>query len=123
MVLLVDDDAAIRGMITAVLRRDGITCDEAENGDEAIRKLRRGHYRSVLLDLMLPECNGFEVLRFLKAEKPSMLRRVIVLTAASEATLRHFHDQQEVFDLLRKPFDIESLREKVSACRRQQLEQ
>lgn len=119
MVLLIDDDAAIRGMITTVLSHDGIRCDTATDGNEAIRKLRCQSYGTILLDLMLPDCNGFEVLRFLKAERPEMLRRVIVLTAVSDATLRDFGDRAHVFDLMRKPFDIHTLRTRIRECREQ----
>lgn len=109
MVLLIDDDPAVRGLLAAVLSRDGIPSEAVHNGVEAIARLRHRDYDAIVLDLMLPELNGFEVLRFLKAERAHLLGRVVVITAASEATLHHFDDRQYVAAMLRKPFDIAEL--------------
>lgn len=109
MVLLIDDDPFVRGLLAAVLGRDGILSDAARDGAEAIAMLRRTDYAAIVLDLFLPERNGFEVLRFLKAERPHLLGRVVILTAASEGTLRHFGDRRHVAAVLRKPFDIAEL--------------
>jgi len=65
---------------------------------------------------MLPRLNGFEILRFLKAERRAMLERVIVVTAVAEVTLRDFDDQKFVWALLRKPFDLDGLIETVTEC-------
>jgi len=115
-ILIIDDDPGIRGLLDVVLRRNGFECDLASEGDDAQKKLRRFDYDAVLLDLMLPKLNGFEVLRFLKAERRAMLERVIVVTAVAEITLRDFDDQKLVWALLRKPFDLNQLLETVTAC-------
>ena len=52
-------------------------------GVAAIASLRRTRYEAVVLDLMLPRCNGFEVLAYMRAERPAMLKRVVVITAAT----------------------------------------
>jgi DNA-binding response OmpR family regulator len=116
MILIIDDDPGIRGLLTVVLRRRGFECDIAVDGDEAQKKLRSRDYDAILLDLMLPRLNGFEVIRFLKAERRAMLERVIVVTAVAEITLRDFTDQKLVWALLRKPFDLHRLIETVTAC-------
>jgi DNA-binding response OmpR family regulator len=116
MILIIDDDPGIRGLLTVVLRRKGFECDIATDGEEAQKKLRRNDYDAILLDLMLPRLNGFEVIRFLKAERRSMLERVIVVTAVAEITLRDFSDQDLVWALLRKPFDLHQLIETVANC-------
>ena len=116
MVLLVDDDIGIRGLIKTVLSRDGIQIDVAVDGEEATRKLRQKDYRVVLLDLMMPKCNGLEVLRFIKHEMPAMMRRVIILTAVSDHALRDLKESDEVWALMRKPFDIRRLVAEVRAC-------
>jgi DNA-binding response OmpR family regulator len=116
MILIVDDDAGIRGLLDVVLRRNGFECDVAVDGAEAEKKLRIHDYDAILLDLMLPRLNGFEVIRFLKAERRAMLERVIVVTAVAEITLRDFDDQQLLCALLRKPFDLHQLVETVTRC-------
>lgn len=117
MVLLIDDDPCVRGLLGALMTRHGLTHETACDGAEAIALLRRRDYGAVVLDLMLPERNGFEVLRFLEAERPHMLERVVVITAAPEATLRDFEDRRHVSAVLRKPFDIVELGDAVRRAR------
>lgn len=114
-VLVVEDDPAICTLLEALMRRRGYDCDLVSDGNEAIRRLRRTPYSAILLDLMLPGTFGFEVIRFLQAERPLMTSRVVVMTAASNATLRDF-DASAVRAVLRKPFDIGQLVEHVAAC-------
>jgi two-component system alkaline phosphatase synthesis response regulator PhoP len=116
MILIIDDDPGIRGLLEVVLRRKGFECDLAIDGAEAEKKLRLFDYDAILLDLMLPRLNGFELLRFLKADRRAMLDRVIIVTAVAEITLRDFDDQKLVWALLRKPFDIKLLVDTVTAC-------
>src|ERR671928_165571 len=96
MVLLIDDDPTVRSLLAAIMNRDGVAHEDACDGAAAIALLRRSDYDAVVLDLMLPELNGFEILRFLKAERPHLLPRVVIITAASESTLRHFDDRKHV---------------------------
>jgi len=116
MILIIDDDPGIRGLLEVVLRRKGFECDLAVDGAEAEKKLRVFDYDAILLDLMLPRLNGFELLRFLKSDRRAMLDRVIIVTAVAEITLRDFDDQKLVWALLRKPFDINLLVDTVAAC-------
>jgi two-component system response regulator ResD len=115
-VLLVDDDAGIRRLIGTLLGRGGFRCDMAENGEEAIEKLRAESWDAVLLDLMLPIVNGFEVIAFLKAEQEATLQKVIVLTAVSNSTLETLTDQHRLYKVVRKPFDVNELLDTLGAC-------
>lgn len=114
-VLVVEDDPAICTLLEALLRRRGLRTESVGDGNDAIRLLRRKNYAAVLLDIMLPGAFGFDVIRFLNAERPLMTSRVIVMTAASNATLRDF-DTSSIRALLRKPFDIAELGEHLDAC-------
>jgi DNA-binding response OmpR family regulator len=113
LVLVVEDDERIEKMLTVLLERENFRVAIAHDGAEAIECLRRGSYDAVVLDLLLPKMNGFEVLRHVKATQPALLRRTVVLTAASEATLRNFDSEST---LIRKPFDIFELLAKLEAC-------
>ena len=119
MVLVIDDDKSVRTLISALLRRDGIHLDMASNSSEAIGKLRSGAYRAVLLDPMLRDVDGLEVLRHLKSEQPEMLRRTVIVTTASEQTVRGLAELDRVWGVVRKPFDIDHLLDVVRACRAQ----
>jgi len=114
-ILIVEDDLAICTLLQALMQHRGYDCDVVRDGDEAIRKLRRNDYAAILLDLMLPGTFGFDVIRFLDAERPAMSSRVIVLTAACPATLRHF-DASTIRTVMHKPIDVHELAAHVDAC-------
>lgn len=114
-VLVIEDDDAIRVLISALCTRLGLTVEVAADGAEGVALIRRRSYDALLLDLMLPKVNGFEVLREVRAIAPALLARTIIITAVSEATLRDF-DGGGTLVLLRKPFDIEDLQDALVAC-------
>src|SRR5436309_281986 len=81
VVLVVDDDANIRRMIMAALRRDGYRFIEAANGREALDAMRREHPVAVVLDLMMPIVSGWDVLRERATDDELMKIAVIVVSA------------------------------------------
>ena len=113
--LVVDDDAGITTLLVALFSRQGFLIETASNGEEAIEKLRSIEFSAILLDLMLPRMNGFEVIREMKSFAPVLLERTVVVTAASDATLRDF-DHSEVHALIRKPFELDELVGAVQRC-------
>lgn len=113
--LVVDDDPACRTLMEVLLKRVGFEVDHAEDGEVALQKLRGGRYSVLLLDLLMPRVNGFDLLRELNLINPAMLQRTIVLTAATDRTTALFDDSR-VFAFLRKPFDIQRLVSTVEAC-------
>jgi DNA-binding response OmpR family regulator len=115
-VLVVDDDDGIQTLMRALLVRREVNVDSASDGDAALRKLRECSYDSIVLDLMLPKVNGFEVVRDLKARAPELLKRTIVVTAVSNLALRDFKDSELVRRVMRKPFDINEFIDEVLAC-------
>ena len=86
-VLVVDDHPAIRTTMTDVLEAEGFKPDHAENGSEAIEKCLANEYDFVLLDMQMPDMNGVEVLRQLKAKK-RYHSKFIVITAFSHSGTR-----------------------------------
>jgi two-component system copper resistance phosphate regulon response regulator CusR len=112
--LVVDDDPGLQGLFFTLLGRDGFSVDCAPNGRMAFEYLKRGSYSVILLDLMMPDVNGFELLERLERESPALLRRVIIMTGASQRDVDSL-DSSRVWGLIRKPFDIDDL---VGAARR-----
>ena len=104
--LIVDDDRPIRALLSATLKRHGIVCDDAADGDIAIERLRTTTYSVVLLDLMMPKVNGFEVMAYM--HENDVRSAVIVLSAGSQAVLDKV-DHDRVVQIFRKPFDINSV--------------
>ncbi len=106
-VLLVEDEPMITDRIEAALAS---TCSvtTVTDGDTAIQRLLHGHYDCILLDLMLPHLSGFDVLRHLVLRRSDLLKRTIVMTAATDESLQ-FIDRNAVGGVLRKPFEVGTL--------------
>ena len=118
LVLVVEDDDGIRSLLVAVAERDGYRCKVAVDGDGALDALGDGADipSIILLDLLMPRVDGFTVLEHLARELPQLLRRVIVLTAAGESSLRKSRELDRVWCVRRKPLEIEDLRLQMRAC-------
>ena len=114
-VLIVDDDDAIRVMVERVLRREKFDVDSARDGFEAIEKLSRNDYGTILLDLMMPRIDGHGVLRYLVTDRQSSQPAVIIMTANLQSALDTI-DALPVKCVLPKPFDIRNLVERVREC-------
>ena len=112
-ILVVDDDDAIRALLSTVLRRRGLPVDTARNGMEAIARLGECRYSLLLLDLMMPLMSGYQVLEHLADDSASIRPLVIVLTAGLEP--RSF-DTTFVVGTIHKPFDVELLVDTVMGC-------
>ena len=110
-----EDDGPIRSLVSHVVQREGFKVDAVGDGAEALTKLADDHYDLLILDLMMPQVDGFEVLRRLREKMPSQLRRVIVMTAVSQ-NVAAFIDP--ICTFLPKPFDIDRLTAAVRDCAR-----
>jgi CheY-like chemotaxis protein len=80
-VLVVDDDPAVRGVLRGHLARDGWEVRESDNGRAALERIAERVPSVVLLDLMMPEMDGFEVVEALRANEAWQGIPVVVLTA------------------------------------------
>lgn len=78
-VLLVDDEAAVRGTLRAVLESQGYECDEAEHGAEALTILEQQHFDLIITDNKMPVLNGVEFLKQY-SQKPDPKPPVIFFT-------------------------------------------
>lgn len=112
-ILIVDDDDAIRALLMTVLRRRGFRADSARNGVDALEQLAVCRYTLVVLDLMMPRMNGYEVLDHLATLTDDLRPMVLVLTAGLQP--KKF-DTSYVVGMMQKPFDIELLLDTVSGC-------
>lgn len=113
-VLVVDDDPEVRRMLVAALRPKALTIDEAVDGREAIDLLREHSYSVVLLDLMMPEVNGFGVLSAIDAE--SLNAPIVLVITGAERRVYDQLDSKRIHGIVRKPFDPYEVAEVVAAC-------
>ena len=114
-VLVVEDDPAIRRLVSMVLLRQGYRVDVAADGLEAVLKLGVCDYDVIVLDLMMPNLDGFTFLNTLAEHDPKRLNKVIVTSAASPGVIRE-RMEGSPFTLLPKPFDITDLIDRVRTC-------
>ncbi len=114
-ILVVEDDPAIRRLVKMVLVREGYEVDIAADGVEAVLKLGIKEYDVIVLDLMMPNLDGFSFMSTLAANDPDRLRNVVVTSAASPTVIRD-RMKGAPFDVLPKPFDIQQLVGLVRQC-------
>ena len=115
-VLVVDDDASIRRLIIAALKRDGYDFLEAPNGREALDLMRGKHHPDVVvLDLMMPVVSGWDVLRERMADAELRRIPVIIISASRDPEIAQAVSQG-ICAFLPKPFDISALSALVRNC-------
>ena len=116
-VLVLEDEANIRGFIVINLRRAGYEVVEAESGEEALTKLKaQKDIRVALLDVMLPGIDGFEVCRRLRANDANI--GIIMLTARSQEMDKVTGLMTGADDYVTKPFSPAELTARVDALMR-----
>lgn len=116
-ILIVDDNEDNRYTLARRLRREGWTnLVMAENGRDALDRIAKERFDLILLDIMMPEVNGYEVLERLKADAGTRDIPVLMISASSdiESVVRCIELGAE--DYLLKPFNPVLLRARVNAC-------
>ncbi|HKO54754.1 MAG TPA: response regulator [Thermoanaerobaculia bacterium] len=112
-VLVVDDDPTVRDILSAAFRMQALEVDVAADGREALDLLAERRYTVIVLDLIMPNVDGFGVLDGMQARGDSPV--VLVLTGADRRMLEDL-DSQRIHGVVRKPFDPEELASLVVAC-------
>jgi CheY-like chemotaxis protein/class 3 adenylate cyclase len=114
--LIVDDNELNRDMLTRRLERLGYQVSCAENGSEALKLLKKESFDLLLLDIIMPVMDGFEVLEQLKAEPPLRNIPVIVLSASDQLDHVVKCIQKGAQDYLSKPFSPVLLQARIGSC-------
>ena len=114
-VLLVDDNEATAALLRALLQRE-FAIETATDGYAAIEQLKTRQYAAILLDLRMPQMDGFGVLDHLREHSPETLKRVLIVSAALGAREVDRLRNYDVCGVIRKPFDVEALLDAVKTC-------
>ena len=114
-ILVVDDEPYITDVVTAALRFEGFATVEAATGLDALDKARVGRCDLIVLDVMLPDIDGFEVCRRLRSEQ--VTTPVLFLTAR-DATADKLAGLASGDDYVTKPFSIDELVARIRAVLR-----
>ncbi len=107
-ILVVDDEANLRRVLSAQLTRDGYDVHAAEDGDAGLTLLREHHIDLVITDLRMPKVDGMDLLRAALRDDPN--RPVIMITAHGTVETAVEALKTGAFDYLTKPFDQEEVR-------------
>jgi two-component system, sensor histidine kinase ChiS len=115
LLLVVDDIEANRVLLSARLEREGYVIATAENGRQALELLRAGTFDLVLLDIMMPIMDGYEVLQRLKADASLRQIPVIMISALNELSSVVRCIEMGAEDYLSKPFNPTLLKARIGA--------
>ncbi|EHQ91398.1 response regulator transcription factor [Desulfosporosinus youngiae] len=114
-ILIVDDEEKIRSLVRLYLEREGFVVEEAEDGRVALNKFRSGQFSLLIVDLMMPDIDGWRVCREVRE---SSALPIIMLTARGEEFDRVLGLELGADDYLVKPFSTKELVARVKALLR-----
>lgn len=120
-ILIVEDDRNISKLIKYNLEKCGFDCSVSFTGEEALEALQKEIFSLVMLDIMLPEMNGFEVCKYIKQEKRLSQIPVLMLTAKGEEVDRIVGLELGADDYVVKPFSPRELVLRVKAILKREI--
>lgn len=112
-ILITDDEAKIRSLIQKYASHEGFETDEASNGMEAVEKCEKNQYDLVIMDIMMPELDGFSAVKEIKKTHPDM--PFIMLSALGEEYDKIHGFDLGVDDYVVKPFSTKELMMRIHA--------
>lgn len=121
-ILVVDDEADLVELVTYHLKKEGFIVDSAFDGETALKKIRKGKYDLIILDLMLPGIQGMELCRILRNDPKTSSLPIIMLTAKGEEVDKILGLEIGADDYITKPFSPRELVARVKAVLRRTVE-
>ncbi len=117
-ILVVDDEPDLIDLVSYNLKKEGFEVSSASDGEEALRKIRSENFDLIVLDLMLPGIQGFELCRILRNDTKTGHLPIIMLTAKTEDVDRILGLEIGADDYIAKPFNPRELAARVKAVLR-----
>jgi two-component system, OmpR family, response regulator ArlR len=114
-ILVIEDDLPIAQMLQTLLTDEGYTVQHAATGHDGLQQLLAGGIDLVLLDVMLTDMDGRDLLRQVRAEQGATYLPIIVLTALVDAVSARQGFAAGADDYIRKPFNVGDLLDRVGA--------
>ncbi|QYG04505.1 response regulator [Massilia sp. NP310] len=114
-ILIVDDSPTERLYLTDILVKNGFAVSTAVNGDEAIERIRAERPELILMDVVMPGSNGFQVTRAIARDPELAALPVIICSSKNQETDRIWGLRQGAKDYLVKPVDPERLLASIAA--------
>lgn len=116
-ILIVDDSATNRHALTEMLKKHGYQCSVAETGREAIEKARAEKPDMILMDVVMPDMDGFQATRTITRDEETKHIPVILCTSKNLETDRVWGMRQGARGYVMKPVDEKELLSKITALR------
>ena len=117
-ILVVDDEADLVELVSYNLRKEGFIVESASDGESALKKIKKGKYDLLILDLMLPGIQGIELCRIVRNDPKNSGLPIIMLTAKGEEIDRIIGLEMGADDYMTKPFSPRELVARVKAVLR-----
>ncbi|WP_305823438.1 response regulator transcription factor [Massilia brevitalea] len=114
-ILIVDDSPTERYYLTDILVKNGFSVSTAENGEDALLKIRADRPELILMDVVMPGANGFQVTRSIARDPELSSVPVIICSSKNQETDRIWGMRQGAQDYLVKPVDPEQLLARIAA--------
>lgn len=114
-ILIVDDSPTERYFLTDILIKNGFSVSTAENGEEAIVKIKADKPHLILMDVVMPGQNGFQVTRAISRDPETQDVPIIICTSKNQETDRIWGLRQGARDYVVKPVDADDLIAKIKA--------
>ena len=114
-ILVVDDSPTERYFLTDVLIKHGFSVSTAENGEEALQKIKADKPQLILMDIVMPGQNGFQVTRAISRDPAMEGVPIIICTSKGQETDRIWGLRQGARDYIVKPVDPQELLAKIAA--------
>ena len=114
--LIVDDDSEIRELLTFDIAQSGYIVDSAQDGAEGLNKALENNYDLILLDVMMPKMNGYEVCKNIRLAKPNVPILLLTAKGTIEDKTQGFNCGAD--DYLIKPFEIQEVLLRIRALLR-----
>lgn len=116
-ILFIEDEEALQKSISTVLQKDGYKVLSAMNGETAVKYAREEKYDLVLLDLILPKLNGFEILKELKEnEEKKSIPVLIVTNLETSADIQKALDLGATNYLVKSNYDLDEIVKKIKTA-------
>lgn len=112
-ILIVDDETELLKAISIRLKASGYEVLTAQDGQEGLEKARNSNPDLIILDVLMPRLDGYEVCRLLKFDEKHSLIPVIMLTAKTQEVDKAMGKKVGANDYLTKPFETQDLIDKI----------
>ena len=114
-ILVVDDSPTERYFLTDILVKNGFSVSTAESGEEALLKVKADKPQLILMDVVMPGQNGFQITRAIAKDPETQSVPIIICTSKGQETDRIWGLRQGARDYIVKPVDPQELLSKIAA--------